>query len=112
VVVFTRRSLLPFQQLLQAHEAARTDDDVVDQFNVEDFARLDQLPRGVDVILGGCWIAAWVVVADDDTGAVVRDGGAKYLGGAEDGAVDGPPMTVNRGFWPFSSSVPSDTTRF
>jgi hypothetical protein len=34
-------------------------------------------------------IAAGVVVADDDAGAVAYNRRAKYLGGAQDGAVDG-----------------------
>ena len=79
----------PLQLLLQAHEAARADDEVVDQLDFQDGASLDQLPRGVQVVRGGERVAAGVVVADDDAGAVGGDGGAEDLGDAQDGAVDG-----------------------
>ncbi len=79
----------PLQLRLQARIAARADDDMVDQFYLEDRAGLDQLPRGVDVVLRGGRIAAGVVVADDDARAVAGDGGAEDLGHAQDRAVDG-----------------------
>ncbi len=36
-----------------------------------------------------------MVVADDDAGTVAYDGRAEYLGGAQDGAIDGSLVAAN-----------------
>ena len=47
---------------------------MVDQFDFEQAARLDQLFRDVGVVLRGRRVAAGVVVADDDAWAIAGDG--------------------------------------
>ncbi len=65
------------------------DDEVIDKFNIEHFARFNELPGHSDVFGRRGGIAAGVIVANDDTGAVAYNRRAKYLGGAQDGAIDG-----------------------
>jgi len=69
----------PLELFLHANEAPRADDDVVDQFDLEQASGLDQLFGDVDVVLGGGRVAAGVVVADDDARAIAGDGGPEDL---------------------------------
>src|SRR5690242_6527452 len=46
----------PLELLLQAHEATRSDDDVVEQFDLQEAARLNQLLCDLDVGLRGIWV--------------------------------------------------------
>ena len=43
-------NLLPAQMFFQAHEALVADDEVVDQFDVEDAASLHELLCGLDIL--------------------------------------------------------------
>ncbi len=67
---------------LEADEALLTDDEVVDQLDVEDAPGLHQLPRRLEVLLGGRGVAAGMVVSEDEGGAVANDGLAEDLRGA------------------------------
>ncbi len=69
----------PLELFLHANETTSADDDVIDQFDFEQVAGLDQLLRDVDVVFGGGWVAAGVVVADDDARAIAGDGGPEDL---------------------------------
>ena len=73
-------NLLPTQVLFEADEALVADDDVVDQLDVQDAPRRQELLRRLDVIRGGRRVATGMVVAEDQAGALADDGGAEDLG--------------------------------
>lgn len=54
------RGSRPLELLLQAREATRADDDVVEQFDLEEVPRLDQLLRDLDIGLRGSRVTARV----------------------------------------------------
>src|SRR5436309_11718500 len=68
--------LLPLEEFFEADEALVADDEVVDQLDVENASGLHELPGGLDVLRRRRWVAAGVVVAEDEGGAVADDGGA------------------------------------
>jgi hypothetical protein len=83
--------LLPPHTFLQAHEAVVADHEVIDKLDIEHFASFNELPGHGNVLGRRGGIAAGVVVADEDAGAVAYNRRAEYLGGAQDGAIDGAP---------------------
>ena len=78
-----RFSLLPLQVFFQADKALVTNDDVVDQFDIEDATGRHELFRRVNILRRRRRIAAGVIVAEDEARAIADDGGAKDLGGAQ-----------------------------
>src|SRR5258708_31374218 len=75
--------------LFQAHEALMTNDDVIDQLDVEDTAGLHELLCRRDILIRWGRVAAGVVVAEDEARAVADDGGPEDLRGAQHRAVSG-----------------------
>src|SRR5260370_42268591 len=80
---------MPPHTFLQFNNAVVADEEVIGKLNIEHFARFNKLPGHGNVLGRRGGIAARVVVADDDAGAVAYNRWAKYLGGAQDGAIDG-----------------------
>ncbi len=72
----------PPQPFLQAHEAVVANHEVIDQFDVQVLTCGDQLLRYGDIFWRGSGIATWVIMADDDGGAIAYDGGSIDFGGA------------------------------
>src|SRR5437588_5931430 len=83
------RLSLPPQAFLQADKPVVADDEMIDKLDIEQFACLDELPGHGNVLGRRSGIAAGVVVADDDAGAVAYNSRAEYLGGTQHGAIDG-----------------------
>src|SRR5579859_7792466 len=95
---------LPAHALLQAGIAGVADNDVVEQFDVEQFSGGYQLIGDVDIFGGGGRVAARVVVADDNVGAVAHDGRAEDFGNAQHGTIDRAFIAFNRIFTPAITS--------
>ncbi len=70
--------------------ALLAEDDVVEQLDVQQLARLAQLLGGVDVLGRGGRVAGGMVVHHDDRGAGARDRWPVDLGCAHDAGVDCP----------------------
>ena len=85
----------PLESLFHANKASRADDDVVDQFDLQQATGLDQLLRDVGVVLRGRRVAAGVVVADDDARAVAGDGGPEDLRHAQHRVVHRSPVAAD-----------------
>src|SRR5258708_33190685 len=97
--------------LFQADEALMTNDDVIDQLDIEDAAGLHELSGRLDIVRGGRRVAAGVVVAEDEAGAVADNGWAEHLGGAQDRAVGGA-LVEARLLDPLAPCVPWEEAPF
>lgn len=73
--------------LFHADEAVVANDDVIEQFDVEQFARFAQLLSGAHVFGRGGGIARRMVVDDNNGWAGAADRGLEDLGHAHDAAV-------------------------
>ena len=73
---------------LEAYEPLPADDHVVQQLDVQQLARLDQLAGEGRVLGAGRRVLAGVVMADDDAGDGLDDRRAEDLGGPDDGRGD------------------------
>ncbi len=67
--------ILPAQAFLQTDKTLIADHKVVDQFDIEMLSCCDQLLGYGYVFRGGSWIAAGVIVANNDSRAVTYDCG-------------------------------------
>src|SRR6185437_112410 len=72
-------------QVLQAHIPAVADDDVVQELDAEDLARLFETAGDVEIVGAGSRIAGRMVVRDDDAGGGGRHGIFENLPGVGDG---------------------------
>ena len=59
------------------------DDDMVEDGDVEEHARRVELPRDADVVGGGRWIEARVIVHEHDSHGASGNGGTEHLSGVD-----------------------------
>ena len=86
---------LPTQAFLQTHETLIAYHKVIDQFNIEMLSCCDQLLRHSDVFWRWSGIATWVIMTNNDCGAVAYDCWPVNFSGTEHRAIDRALVTAD-----------------